>query len=167
MNTTRTLAIVVVGLVLSTRALQGQDRWRYRDGQLGGDLPSVSAIAKVAASDVKTIHQRPAVTQEVAWCPPYFVPGSPAPQNGPDEHCDRHRTVGMIHADMIDAISMAFGPSLKPAVKNTRTVTSQIEDKGVLPWGLRRAGAGVGLTVSGVDISIQRNGFKLSKSVTF
>jgi hypothetical protein len=52
-------------------------------------------------------------------------------------------------------------------VKNTRTVTSQIEDKGVLPWGLRRAGTGVGLTVSGVDISIQRNGFKLSKSVTF
>ena len=168
MNTTRTLAIVVLGLVLSTRALQGQDRWRYRDGQLGGDLPSVSALAKVAASDVKTIHQRPAVTQGLAWFPSYFVTGSPAPQNGPDEHSDRHRTAGMTYAsDIIDAISMAYGPSLKPAVKNTRTVTSQIEDKGVLPWGLRRAGAGVGLTVSGVDISIQRNGFKLSKSVTF
>jgi hypothetical protein len=63
---------------------------------------------------------------------------------------------------MIDAISTTYGPSLK-----TRTVTSQIEDKDILPWGLRRAGAGVGLTVSGIDISIQRNGFKLSKSVTF
>jgi hypothetical protein len=57
------------------------------------------------------------------------------------------------------------GPSLKPAVKNIRS--SQIEDKIKLPWRLRRAGAGLGLTVSGVDISIQRNGFKLSKSVTF
>jgi hypothetical protein len=62
-------------------------------------------------------------------------------------------------------ISTTNGPSLKPAAKNIRSL--QVEDKIKLPWHLRRAGAGVGLTVSGVDISVQRNGFKLSKSVTF
>ena len=112
MNTTRTLAIVVLGLVLSTRALQGQDRWRYRDGQLGGDLPSVSALAKVAASDVKTIHQRPAVTQGLAWFPPYFVTGSPAPQNGPDEHYDRYRTAGITHADVDQVLGERRGLAL-------------------------------------------------------
>jgi hypothetical protein len=100
--------------------------------QLGGVLPSVPTLDGMAASDVKTVHQRPSVAEELEWCP---------------------------------VISMANGPSLKPAVKNMRS--SQIEDKVKLPWRLRRSGAGVGLTVSGVDISIQRHGFKLSKSVTF
>jgi hypothetical protein len=131
-STIRTLAIVVLGSVLSTRALQGQDWWLYRDCQLEAVLPSVPALGGTAASDVKTIHQRLSVTQELEWCA---------------------------------VISMTNGPSLKPAVKNTRS--SQIEDQIKLPWRLRRAGAGLGLTVSGVDISIQRNGFKLSKSVTF
>ena len=131
MSTIRTLAIVVLGCVLSTRALQGQDRWQYRDCQLWGVLPSVPTLDGIAASDVRTIRQRPSVTQELEWCP---------------------------------VISMTNGPLLKPA-KNIRP--SQIEDQVKLPWRLRRAGAGVGLTVSGVDISIQRNGFKLSKSVTF
>ena len=132
MRTIRTLAIVVLGFVLSTRALQGQDWWQYRDCQLGAVLPSAPTLDGMAASDVKTIHQRLSVTQELEWCA---------------------------------VISMTNGPSLKPAVKNMRS--SQIEDKVKLPWRLRRSGAGVGLTVSGVDISIQRNGFKFSKSVTF
>jgi hypothetical protein len=131
-RTIRTLAIVVLGFVLSMRALQGQDRSQYRDCQPGGVLPSVPTLDGMAASDVKTIHQRLAVTQELEWCA---------------------------------VISMTNGPSLKPAVKTIRS--SQIEDKVKLPWHLRRAGRGVGLTVSGVDISIQRNGFKLSKSITF
>ena len=130
-STTGTLAIVVLGFALSTRALHGQDRWPYRDCQPLAVLPSVPTLDGMGASDVKTIHQRLSVTQELEWCP---------------------------------VISMTNGP-WKPAVKNIRS--SQVEDKVELPWRLRRAGAGVGLTVSGVVISIQRNGFKLSKSVRF
>jgi hypothetical protein len=183
-QTTRTLAMVVLGLVLSTRALQGQDGSRYRDHQLvGGDVPSVSALASVAPFDAKAIHQLPAVIRELEWRPPHFVSGSPALQNDPVQQIvfsfstdqvskmavdsDRGRPAGMADADVIDVRSAAYGPLLlKPAGQNTRTGTSQVE-KGILPWGLRRAGAGVRLTVSGVDISIQRNGFTLSKSVTF
>ncbi len=46
MTTTRTLATVVMGLLLLTQALQAHDRSRYRDFQLGGDLSSVSRQKK-------------------------------------------------------------------------------------------------------------------------
>jgi hypothetical protein len=153
MITTRTLANGVA-LVLSTQLLQGQDRSRYRDFQLGSDLPSVAALAKVAASDARTIRQRPAVLQELEWHPRYFVSGSTAAQNDPVQQIvfsfyndqlskmvvdyDHDRTAGMTDADMIDAISTAYGPPLKPAVKKTRTVTSKIEEESGTPvarWG--------------------------------
>ena len=145
MNTTRTLAAVAFGLVLVTYPLQGQDRSRYRDFRLGSDLPSVSALARVAASEARTIHQRPAVMQELEWRPPYFVSGSPAPQQDPvrqivfsfyDDQLskmvvdyDQIRTAGMTDADMIDAISTAYGAALKPALKKTRAVASQLEEE--------------------------------------
>ena len=120
MINTRTFAIVALGLVLSTHALQGQDRSRYRDFQLGGDLSSVSALTKVAVSDAKTIHQRPAVMQELEWRPPYYsLNGSTAAPNDPVRQIvfsfyndqlskmvvdyDRDRTAGMTDADMIEA----------------------------------------------------------------
>src|SRR2546425_5794317 len=154
MINTRTLAIVGLGLVLSPQVLEGQNRSRYRDFQLGSDLPSVAALANVAASEAKTIHQRPAVIQELEWRPRYFVTGSTATQNDPVQQIvfsfyddqlskmvvdyDRDRTAGMTDADMIDAISTAYGPPLKPAGKKTRTGTSRIEDEPGRPvprWG--------------------------------
>jgi hypothetical protein len=68
-STIRTLAIIVLGFVLSTRALQGQARCQYRASQLGGVLPAVPTLDGMAASDVKTVHQRPSVAQKLEWCP--------------------------------------------------------------------------------------------------
>ena len=154
MMNTRTLTIVALGLVASTQALQGQDRSRYRGFQLGGDLSSVSAVAKVAASDAKTVHQRPAVIQELEWRPPYLTSGSTALQNDPVRQIvfsfyndqlskmlvvyDRDRTAGMTDADMIEAISTAYGPPLNLAVKKTRAVGFQVEEEfgtTVARWG--------------------------------
>src|SRR5438132_6302212 len=84
MSTARTLTMILLGLVLSTRAAQGQDRSRYRDFRLGGDLQSVATLTNVAASTAKTIHQRPVVIQELEWRPHYSVSGeSSAQQNDP------------------------------------------------------------------------------------
>lgn len=154
MITTRTLVIVALGLVLSTHTLQGQDRSRYRDFQLGSDLPSVSALASVPAAEAKTIHQRPAVMQQLTWRRPYVVSRSTASQNDPVRQIvfsfyndqlskmvvdyDPDRTVGMTDADMIDAISTAYGPPWIPAVNNTRAVISQVEAESGTPvarWG--------------------------------
>jgi hypothetical protein len=154
MINTRTVAIVALGLALSLHSLNGQGRPQYRDFQLGGDLHSVSAVAGVAASEAKTIHQRPAVMQELEWRPPYFVNGSIAPQTDPVHQIvfsfyndqlskmvvdyDHDRTAGMTDADLIEAISTAYGPALKPAAKKARTVVSQLEEESGTPvarWG--------------------------------
>ena len=82
MTATRTFALIL-GFALSAQTLQAQDRSRYRDFQLGSDLRSVAALAKVPASEAKTIHQRPAVIQELEWRPPYFAGGSTAVQKEP------------------------------------------------------------------------------------
>jgi hypothetical protein len=154
MINTRTLVIVALGIVLSTQSLNGQGRPQYRDFQLGGDLPSVSALAGVAASEAKTIHLRPAVMQELEWRPPYLASGSTAPQQDSVRQIvfsfyndqlfklviiyDRQRTDGMTDADMIEAISTAYGPALRPAAKKARTVVSQLEEESGTPvarWG--------------------------------
>ena len=57
MINTRTLALVALGVVLSTPSLQGQGRSRYRDYQLGSDLPSVSALANVDSAERARNHE--------------------------------------------------------------------------------------------------------------
>ena len=79
----RTPAIAVLGFVLFTCPLLGQDRSRYRNFELGSDLQSVSAHAKVDASEARTIHLRPAVMQELEWRPPYAVTALSPAQNDP------------------------------------------------------------------------------------
>jgi hypothetical protein len=147
------LIMVVTGLLLAVPAT-GQDRSRYRDFRLGGDLPSVSALAKVSASNVKTIHLRPAVIQELEWRPSYFVSGSTDPQNDPVQQIvfsfyndqlsrmvvdyDHDRTAGMTVDDLIAALSTTYGPPLPAAAKKARTGTSRLEDESGTPvarWG--------------------------------
>ena len=150
MRYARTLGIVALGLVVSTHPLHGQDRARYRDFQLGADVPSVSALTGVAAAEVKTIHVRPALMQELQWRRGYSL----AAQTDPVQQIvfsfyndqltklvvdyDRERTAGMTDADMIEAISTAYGAPLKPTLKNTRAVASQVEVESGAPvarWG--------------------------------
>ncbi len=147
-----TLAIVI-GLALFTHVLQSQDQSRYRDFQLGSDLASVATLAKVDVSDAKTIHLRPAVLQELEWRPSYFATGSTA-QNDPvqrivlsfyndqlsrvvvDYHQDR--TEGMTDADMIDGISVTYGPPLRPAAIKTRKAPSRSDEgtrTSIASWG--------------------------------
>jgi hypothetical protein len=54
----------LLGFVLCTPLLYGQSRPHYREFQLGGDLTSVSALAGVAVSEAKVIHQRRTVMQD-------------------------------------------------------------------------------------------------------
>jgi hypothetical protein len=150
----RTLTMVALGLVLSTHTVQSQERARYRDFQLGSDVRSVSALTGVAASEAKTVHKRPAVMQELEWRPQFSLGSVTPTQTDPVQQIvfsfyddqlsrmvvdyDRDRTAGMTNADMIEAISTAYGPPLKPTVKKTRTILSQLEVEAgtaVAGWG--------------------------------
>jgi len=150
----RALAAGALVLGLSAQAAQAQDRSHYRDFQLGASLASVAALAGAPAADAKTVHQRPALMQDLAWRPSYFVAGSTAVQADPvqqiafsfiDDHLfrlvvdyDRQRTEGMTDADMIEAISTVYGPTSKPATRKTGIAASPIEQESgqlVAWWG--------------------------------
>ena len=150
----RTPAMAALGLVLFAYPLHGQDRSRYRDFELGSDLPSVSAHAKVDASEARTIHSRPAMMQELEWRPAYAVTALSAAQDDPVRQIvfsfydnqlskmvvdyEHERTSGLTDADMIDALSASYGPSLKPATRKARGALSRVEEESGSPvarWG--------------------------------
>ena len=145
--------MTAAGLVLSTWLLQGQDRSRYRDFQLGGDLPSISALTGVAQSEVKTLHVRPAVMQELQWRRRYSSSEATLAQVDPVQQIvfsfyndqlskmvvdyDHDRTAGMTDLDMIEAISKTYG-RVSPAARKARAVASPLEEESGTPvarWG--------------------------------
>jgi hypothetical protein len=150
----RTLAMTAAGLVLSTWLLQGQERSRYRDYQLGGDLRSISALTGVAQSEVKTLHVRPAVMQELEWRRRYSSSDATPAQIDPVQQIvfsfyndqlskmvvdyDHDRTSGMTDLDMIEAISKSYGPRLNAAARKPRGAPSPLEEESgtaLARWG--------------------------------
>jgi hypothetical protein len=159
----RALAIAAIGFVFATHSLESQGRPRYRDFQLGGDLPSISALTGIAVSQVRTIHQRPAIMQELQWGRPYSLNGTTQEQTDPVKQIlfsfyndqlsrmvvdyDPERTTGLTDADLIDAIAVEYGAPSKPGSTipksgspSGRAVRPQIEDESGTPVA-RWAGA--------------------------
>jgi hypothetical protein len=150
----RTIVMGTLALVVSAHSLHSQGRSRYRDFQLGGDLPSVSALTGVAASEARTIHLRPAIMQELQWQRPYTLSGTAPAQTEAVRQIvfsfyndqlakivvdyDHDRTAGMTDADLVDAISAEYGPPLKRAAKTGRSIASVAEEESGTPiarWG--------------------------------
>lgn len=144
MMNTRTLAICAVGVVLLARGLGAQELLptrslgvqrlaEYRNFALGSDLATVSTGAGIAQTEAKTIHQRPALMQDLQWRPLAWISGSGAASTDPVEQIvfsfydnqlfrvavayARDRTEGMTDADMVEAISRIYGTSAKPSTK--------------------------------------------------
>jgi hypothetical protein len=154
MTAMRTLGAAVVGLALLTHPLYGQDGSRYRDYRLGANLSSISTLAGVDSTVAKTIHQRPALLQELLWQRPYAMSLSTAVQVDPVKEIvfsfyndqlsrivvdyDRNKTAGMTDSDLIDSISAQYGPRLKPGVRFNRGAASRTEEESgtlVARWG--------------------------------
>ncbi len=153
----RTLAICALGIVFSSHGLKGQDLSRYRNFEFGSDLASVSTVAGIASSEVKLIHQRPAVLQDLEWRLSHWIGGSTSASTDPVEQMlfsfynDRlfrvvvdygpERTEGMTDADMIDAISAAYGTPLSGTSRTSRAAVraaSRLETESgsaVARWG--------------------------------
>lgn len=128
MNRTFLLA-ATLGCTLSVAPALAQSGAGYRDYQLGGSVVSVSALAGMPAADIKTIHQRPALLQELPWRRGYAAtPGPVDPVQSMlfsfynDQlfkvvvEYDRTRTEGLTAADMIESLSAVYGtPTPRPA----------------------------------------------------
>jgi hypothetical protein len=152
------LAVCVLGLMCSTPGLEAQSPSQYRNFVLGSDVAAVSAIAGVAPSDAKTIHQRPAVLQDLDYRPSRWVAGStagstadstdPVEQIGFSFYNDQlfrivvdyshDRTEGMTRADLIEGISEVYGTPLPMSPRARGRVPSRLETESgaaIARWG--------------------------------
>jgi hypothetical protein len=149
----RTLAGAGVGIVLLTTALGGEQAARYRDFELKTDVATVLALTGAPASDTKTIHERPALLQDLMWRPSRWVPGSTAASIDPVDEMTfsffnnqlfrivvdyaHDRTEGMTDADMTEAISTVYGAPGK-RLPGIARVASRVEAEAgsrVAQWG--------------------------------
>jgi hypothetical protein len=112
------------------------DLSKYRNFQFGTSLAAVAKQADVDLSEVKVVHSRPALMQELEWRP--LNPGASSQNEAAkkvvfsfyggelfrvDVDYDRYETEGMTAADLIEAVSATYGTATRPAapVKATQT----------------------------------------------
>jgi hypothetical protein len=95
---------------------------KYRNFQLGTDLPTIAKQVGASPSQAKTVQRRPALIQELEWRPQTL--GSSAQMESVQEvvfsfyngelfriaiNYDRYKTEGMTAEDLIEAISAMYG----------------------------------------------------------
>ena len=125
-------AIGVLYTVLGTSLLCAADFSNYRGFQLGMSLAAAEKQAGMQASDVKVVHQRPAVIQELEWQPRFGAFTDPLKGDPVKEGLlcfldgslfrivvtyDRYKVEGLTTEDIIGAISTTYGPAVKPAAE--------------------------------------------------
>jgi hypothetical protein len=123
MKTLRFSALCFAVLFFLVPLLSGQDLSKYRDFTLG--MSSTKLLERTAQkmADIKTIHSRPALIQELSWWPPNA--GGAFPQSDSVERVlfsfyngelykisvtyDRLSTAGLTDEDMVRSISVKYG----------------------------------------------------------
>jgi hypothetical protein len=154
MSIARAVTLCIVGVAWSTQALEAQSFSRYRIFDLGSNLAAVSTATGVAPSEAKTIHQRPAVLQDLEWRPSRWGAGANAPSTDPVERISfsfyndqlfrivvdysHDRTEGMTQADLIEALSAVYGAVLPRTTRSAGRVAAQVETESGSPfarWG--------------------------------
>jgi hypothetical protein len=103
------------------------DLSRYRNFELGTDLASVSKLTGTPPSQIKVVHRRPALIQELAWRPQPLGPSS-VTESAQEViftfyegqlfrivvNYDRYETEGLTSEDVVEAISANYGLAVKP-----------------------------------------------------
>jgi len=133
----RILVKLVSVIVLSMPLAFSQDLSNYRGFQLGMNLPAAAKQANVKLSEVKVIFKRPAVIQELEWrAQRSSVQRDPV--NGfvlgfYDGELyrilityDQDKTRGLTDEDLIEGISVKYGPPTMPAAKILSSSPSQV-----------------------------------------
>jgi hypothetical protein len=147
------IAVGVLGLVVSASGVAAQNFDRYREFELGSAVAAVSTLTGAAGAELKAIHQRPALIQELTWRPRYGARRPVAPEiESVDQmvfefyddrlfrvtvNYDRKHTEGLIDADMIDALSAVYGLPIIPVVSRSRQPPTASDDAGIriAEWG--------------------------------
>src|ERR1700745_4116547 len=125
LKTIRSSILCFVVLLLSAPLLRGQDLSQYRHFTLGMSMTRVLERTGQKMADVKLIHGRPALVQEVNWWPPN-LPGTSYQSDTVEQILfsfyngelykisvtyDQTSTEGLTADDMVKSISAKYGPA--------------------------------------------------------
>jgi hypothetical protein len=146
MNSSHAL-VIAVGLVVSGQLVHAQELSHYRAYVLESSVDTVVTTIGARATEVSTLHKRPATIQELQWRLPYVSPG-----NAPVDPVravaftfvddalyqvlvtyDRERTAGLTNEDVIQALSASYGPpTLKSTIVRRELPSAMLDDAVIL-----------------------------------
>ena len=128
MRTLRNSILCLGAVLLASSILRAQDFSKYREFSLGTSVAAVLKRTEQAQKDVKVIHARPILVQNLTWWPP-AVPGVSYRADSVEQmlfsFCngelykisvtyDTTSTQGLTSADMVKSISAKYGPATVP-----------------------------------------------------
>src|SRR5437879_9401046 len=150
MKTIRTSILCLVVLLFAAPLLRAQDLSKYRHFSIGMNLSRVLERTDQKMADVKVIHGRPALIQELTWWPPN-LPGASFQSDTVEQILlsfyngelykisvtyDRASTEGLTAEDMVKSIAAKYGPatSVKPEVDSATNERYDMRQKPVATW---------------------------------
>jgi len=150
MKTLHSSILCLVALLLLTPLLRAQDLSKYRHFTVGMSLTKLLERTDQKMTDVKIIHNRPALIQELTWWPPN-VPGTSLRPDSVEQilfsFCngelykisvtyDRPSTEGLTEADMVKSISAKYGPAtiVAPEIDSATSDRYNSKQKPVASW---------------------------------
>ena len=149
MNRARILAMSIAWVVISSSVISAQDLAKYREFQLGMSLVAVAQRAGITP-EARVLHQRPELIQELTWQPPRRLGSSP-PEDAVRQvllsfysgqlfrivvSYEWDRTEGLTVEDVVEALSVRYGPATLPATEISSAVSRVYgdSDKIVAHW---------------------------------
>ena len=150
MKTMRSSILCFIALFLTAPLLHAQDLSKYRHFTLGMSLTRVLERTDQKMADVKPIHGRPAVVQELNWWPPN-VPGNSFQSDSVEQILfsfyngelykisvtyDQSSTAGLTAEDMVKSISAKYGPPtyVALAIDSATNDRYDVTQKPVASW---------------------------------
>ena len=150
MKAMRSSILCLAFLLFTAPLLRGQDLSKYRHFTFGMSLSRVLERTDQKMADVKVIHGRPALVQELNWWPPNLL-GTSFRSDTVEQILfsfynaelykifvtyDRTSTEGLTAEDMVKSISAKYGPatSIKPEVDSATNERYDMKQKPVATW---------------------------------
>jgi hypothetical protein len=150
MKKIRSSILCLVVLLFAAPLLRAQDLSKYRHFTLGMSMTRVLERTGQKMADVKLVHGRPALVQEVNWWPPN-LPGTSYQSDTVEQILfsfyngelykisvtyDRSSTEGLTEEDMVKSISAKYGPAtfIALAIDDTKNDRYDVRQKPVASW---------------------------------
>jgi hypothetical protein len=149
----KTIGSLIFGfgaLLLIAPMLRAQELSKYRGFLLGSSLPSVLKLSDQKLADVKTVHARPMLIQEITWWPPSSLGAFSRPDsveqilfsfsNGSLYKISvtyEHASIeGLTAEDMVKSISAEYGPpaNVQSEVDPLLNARYEMPQKSVASW---------------------------------